>query len=196
MSSSHLFFGLPIVLLVLYFELSSGFHSAAFFNHLSLGDVAILNANFHFIFLCVLFQHRIGVREHHQELKQRTAATETQDKASKTRRYQVKFGKEACKGADDGDGWQKWNGNWWMRVEQMDLNSRLRSEISSCLRRMIIREQNGMAGLLRELRNGIEAEIEGTNRRPVSTFSEHDEPSRNDEVITNCTHERIQLVLQ
>ena len=59
MSSSHLFFGLPIVLLVLYFELSSGFHSAAFFIHLSLGDVAILNANFHFIFLCVLFQHRI-----------------------------------------------------------------------------------------------------------------------------------------
>ena len=31
MSSSHLFFGLPIVLLVLYLELSSGFHSAAFF---------------------------------------------------------------------------------------------------------------------------------------------------------------------
>ena len=49
----------PIVLLVLYLELSSGFHSAAFFIHLSLGDVAILNANFHFIFLCVLFQHRI-----------------------------------------------------------------------------------------------------------------------------------------
>ena len=59
MSSSHLFFGLPIALLVLYLELSSGFHSAAFFYHLSLGDVAILNANFHFIFLCVLFQHRI-----------------------------------------------------------------------------------------------------------------------------------------
>ena len=52
MSSSHLFFGLPIVLLVLYLELSSGFHSAAFFSHLSLGDVAILNANFHLIF-CV-----------------------------------------------------------------------------------------------------------------------------------------------
>ena len=54
MSSSHLFFGLPIVLLVLYLELSSGFHSAAFLNHLSLGDVAILSANFHFIFLCVV----------------------------------------------------------------------------------------------------------------------------------------------
>ena len=41
MSSSHLFFGLPIARLVLYFELISGFHSAAFFTHLSLGDVAI-----------------------------------------------------------------------------------------------------------------------------------------------------------
>ena len=51
MSSSHLFLGLPIALLVLYFELSSGFHSAAFINHLSLGDVAILSANLHFILL-------------------------------------------------------------------------------------------------------------------------------------------------
>ena len=49
MSSSHLFFSLPIILLVLYFELSSGFHSAVFFSHLSLGDVAILNANFHLV---------------------------------------------------------------------------------------------------------------------------------------------------
>ena len=39
MSSSHLFLGLPIDLLVLYFELSSGFHPAAFNNHLSFGDV-------------------------------------------------------------------------------------------------------------------------------------------------------------
>ena len=50
MSSSHLFLGLSIALLVLYFELSSGFHSAAFTNHLSLGDVAILSASLHFIF--------------------------------------------------------------------------------------------------------------------------------------------------
>ena len=50
MSSSHLFFGLPIALFVLYLELKSGFHSAAFFSHLALGDVAILSANFHFIF--------------------------------------------------------------------------------------------------------------------------------------------------
>ena len=51
MSSSHLFLGLPINLLVLYFELSSGFHAAAFTNHLSCGDVEILIAGFQFIFL-------------------------------------------------------------------------------------------------------------------------------------------------
>ena len=51
MSSSHLFLGLPVALLVLHLELRSGFQSAAFFfHHLSLNDVAILNANFHFIF--------------------------------------------------------------------------------------------------------------------------------------------------
>ena len=50
MSSSHLFLGLPIDLLVLIFELSSGFHSAALNNHLSLVDVAILIASLHFIF--------------------------------------------------------------------------------------------------------------------------------------------------
>ena len=44
------FSGLPIDLLVLYFELSSGFHSAALINHLSFGDVAILIASIHFIF--------------------------------------------------------------------------------------------------------------------------------------------------
>ena len=52
MSSSHLFLGLPIALLVLFLELRSGFHSAAFLSHLSHGEAAILSANFHFIF-CV-----------------------------------------------------------------------------------------------------------------------------------------------
>ena len=33
MSSSHLFFGLPIALFILYLELRSGFHSAAFLKH-------------------------------------------------------------------------------------------------------------------------------------------------------------------
>ena len=59
MSSSHLFLGLPIALFVLYLELNSAFHSAAFFSHLSLGEFAIRSAQFPFHFLCVLFQHRI-----------------------------------------------------------------------------------------------------------------------------------------
>ena len=62
MSSSHLFLGLPIALLVLYFELSSGFLSAAFTNHLSLGDVAILSASLHSILVLSLVltsNHRI-----------------------------------------------------------------------------------------------------------------------------------------
>ena len=50
MSSSHLFLGLPIALLVLYLVLSSVFQSAAFLSHLSLGEVAILSASFHIIF--------------------------------------------------------------------------------------------------------------------------------------------------
>ena len=37
-------------------------------------------------------------------------------------------------------------------------------EMSRGLRRMITREQNGVAGLLRELRNGIKAEIEGSQQ--------------------------------
>ena len=59
MSSSHLFLGLPVALLVLYFELNSLFHSAAFINHLSLGDEAILSAILNFIFFGVLLQHLI-----------------------------------------------------------------------------------------------------------------------------------------
>ena len=59
MSSSHLFLGLPIDLLVLYSELSSGFHSAALINHLSFCDVAILIASLHFIVLVLT----VGDRE-------------------------------------------------------------------------------------------------------------------------------------
>ena len=90
----------------------------------------------------------------------------------------------------------RWDGNWWIRVEQQDLNSRKRRNISRGLRRMIIWEKNGKASLLRELLNGIGAETEGTNRRHLSTFSESDEPSRNDEMITNSTHERMKWVLR
>ena len=61
---------------------------------------------------------------------------------------------------------------------------------------MIIREQNGMASLLREHRSRIRAEIEGTTRRHLSTFSESDESMRNEDMSTDGTHERIQLILQ
>ena len=97
---------------------------------------------------------------------------------------------------DDGDEWQRWNGHWWIRVEQADLNSRQRRKISRGLRRMITREQSGMARLLRELRKGIKAEIEESNRRQLGAHSESDEPSRNDEMTTSSTHGRIQLALQ
>ena len=89
----------------------------------------------------------------------------------------------------------RWDGNWWIRIEQQDLNSR-KKKISRCLLVMIIREQNGMLSLLRKSRNGLGAETEGTNRRQKSTFSESDEPSRNDEMITNSTHERMKWVLR
>ena len=54
MSSSHLFLGLPIALLVLYLVLSSRFQSAAFLSHLSFGEVAILSASFHFFFVSLV----------------------------------------------------------------------------------------------------------------------------------------------
>ena len=64
----------------------------------------------------------------------------------------------------DGDAWQRWNGAWWIRVEQPNLNSRQRRKISRGRRRMITPEQNGMTNLLRELRDEIKAEV--LKRRP------------------------------
>ena len=88
MSSSHLFLGLPIALLVLYFELSSGFHSAAFINNLSLGDVAIhvpasnlliyhlfhgfVGASFNVVYPILLqSQQRQSLRHCHSRMKRR-----------------------------------------------------------------------------------------------------------------------------
>ena len=88
---------------------------------------------------------------------------------------------------DDGDEWQRWNGTWWLSVEQQNLNSRQRRKISRRLRRMITREPKWMASLLRELRNGIKAEIEETTRRHLSTFSESDELMKNEELSTDGT---------
>ena len=42
-----------------------------------------------------------GVREHHQELKQRKAATETQDMAAKARKYGVRLGNRVAKRGGD-----------------------------------------------------------------------------------------------
>ena len=58
-SSSHLFFGLPTGLYVWCLMLRLGFHSTAFFAHLSFGSDAILVAKRHFALLCVSIQHGI-----------------------------------------------------------------------------------------------------------------------------------------
>ena len=91
-------------------------------------------------------------------------------------------GNLGCRRETDGEEWQRWNGSWWIRVEQQNLNSRQRRKISRGLRRMITREQNGMANLLKELRNEIRAEVEETTRRHLNTFSDDDELSRNHRV--------------
>ena len=65
----------------------------------------------------------------------------------------VDEGSAAWRCEDDGDVWQRWNGNWWIR--------RLELKIEEGDIQGPPEEQNGMASLLRELRNGIRAEIEG-----------------------------------
>ena len=60
---------------------------------------------------------------------------------------------------------------------------------------MIIREQNGVANLLRELGNGIGAEVEGTTRRHLCMFSESNEPMENSEMRVDGTHGLSQLIL-
>ena len=61
---------------------------------------------------------------------------------------------------DNGDEWQRWEGSWWIRVNQDDLNSRQRRKISRNLRKMIDREKNGMARLHQEQKKGIREEVE------------------------------------
>ena len=65
---------------------------------------------------------------------------------------------------DEGDEWQRWEGSWWIRVNQDDLNSRQRSKTSRSLKKMIDREKNGMARMLQELKNGIRAEVDESRR--------------------------------
>ena len=80
-----------------------------------------------------------------------------------------------------------------IRVNQDDLNSRQRRKISRGLKRMIDREKNGMARLLRELKKSIRAEVD-ESRRGADTNSESIEKSREEEDCTTY-HGRIPLVL-
>ena len=95
---------------------------------------------------------------------------------------------------DEGDEWQRWEGSWWIRVNQDDLNSRQRRKISRGLKKMIDREKNGMARLLRKLKKGIRAEVD-ESRRGADTNSENNERSRDEDEDCTTYHERIPLVL-
>ena len=81
---------------------------------------------------------------------------------------------------DEGDEWQRWEGSWWIRVNQDDLNSRQRRKISRGLEKMIDREKNGMARLLQELKKGIRAEVD-ESRGGADTNSENNERSRDED---------------
>ena len=52
-----------------------------------------------------------------------------------------------------------------------------------------------MANLLRELRNRIKSEVEGTTKRHLCTFSESNEPMKNSEMRIDGTHGLSQLIL-
>ena len=96
--------------------------------------------------------------------------------------------------APHGDEWQRWEGSWWIRVNQDGSNSRQRRKISRGLKRTIDRERNGMAKLLRELKRGIWAEID-ESRRGANTNFESDENSGDGEEDSTTYHGRIPLVL-
>ena len=64
-----------------------------------------------------------------------------------------------------GGEWQRWKGAWWVKVEQQNLNSRQRRQISRGLRRLIERGQGEMIGLMEELKNDVRAEMVKANAR-------------------------------
>ena len=88
---------------------------------------------------------------------------------------------------DNRDEWQRWEGSWWIRVNQDDLNSRQRRKISRNLRKMIDREKNGMARL-----KGIRAEIDASERC-ADTNSEDNDRSRDDD-DENCTAYQVRIL--
>ena len=94
---------------------------------------------------------------------------------------------------DSGDEWQLWEGSWWIRVNQDDLNSRQRRKISRNLRKMIDHEKNGMARLLQELKKGIRAEVE--SRRDADMNTEDIEKSKDDDDDENCTTHQVRIPL-
>ena len=95
---------------------------------------------------------------------------------------------------DEGDDWRRWEGSWWIRVNQDDLNLRQRRKISRGLKRMIDREKNGMARLNRALRKGIKDEVDDS-KRSVNASSESDKKSRDEEENSTTCNRRIPLVL-
>ena len=88
----------------------------------------------------------------------------------------------------------KVDGRWWIRVNQDDLNSRQRRNISRSLKKMIDREMNGMDRLLQELKKGIMAEVD-ESRRSADTNSENNERSRYEDEDCTTYHGRIPFVL-
>ena len=54
-----------------------------------------------------------------------------------------------------GGEWQRWKGEWWIRVGRSSLNARQRRRISRDLRRLISREQNEVLRVLWELKNAM-----------------------------------------
>ena len=64
-----------------------------------------------------------------------------------------------------GGEWQRWKGAWWIKVEQQNLNSRQRRQISRGLRRLTARGREETIGVLEELKDEIRAEWVKANAR-------------------------------
>ena len=64
-----------------------------------------------------------------------------------------------------GGEWQRWKGAWWVKVEQQNLNSRQRRQISRGLRRLIARGREETIGVLEELKHEIRTEWVKANAR-------------------------------
>ena len=88
---------------------------------------------------------------------------------------------------DEGDEWQRWEGSWWIRVNQDDLNSRQRRKISRGLKKMIDCEKNGMARLSQELKKGIRDQ-DGVLTRTLKTMRDLETKMKTAPRITDAFH--------